>query len=56
MYKWIEKGLVSTVRTATGAPLICLSSLFNPSEEQIREHLRERRNHLEKTVRKREVS
>ena len=56
IYQWIERGLVSTVRTARGTPLICLSSLFSPSDEEARQHLRERRDYLEESVRKRKVS
>jgi len=56
MYQWMEKGLVSTVRSSSGTPLVCLSSLFSPSEEEARQHLRERRDSLEKSVRKHEVS
>jgi hypothetical protein len=33
MYKWIQKGLVSSVRTPGGRTLICFSSLFVPPEE-----------------------
>jgi excisionase family DNA binding protein len=29
IYQWIEKGLVSTVRSAAGRQLVCFSSLFN---------------------------
>lgn len=32
IYQWIDKRLVSAVRTASGAPLICLSSLFSPPD------------------------
>lgn len=56
MYQWMEKGLVSTVRSSSGTPLVCLSSLFSPSEKEARQHLRERRDALEKRMRKREVS
>jgi len=56
MYQWMEKGLVSTVRSSGGTPLVCLSSLFSPSDEEARQHLRERRYALEKRMRKREVS
>ena len=56
MYQWMEKGLVSTVRSSSGTPLVCLSSLFSPSEEEARQHLRERRDELEQSGRKREVS
>ena len=33
IYQWIEKGLVSTVRSAGGRQLVCFSSLFNQSCE-----------------------
>lgn len=56
MYQWIENGLVSVVHIASGAPLICYSSLFAPSDEELREYLQENRQRVEKTVRKREVS
>jgi excisionase family DNA binding protein len=29
IYQWIEKGLISTVRSAAGRQLVCFSSLFN---------------------------
>jgi excisionase family DNA binding protein len=29
IYQWIDKGLVTTCRTASGRQLICYSSLFN---------------------------
>ena len=29
IYQWIEKGLVTTCRTASGRQLVCYSSLFN---------------------------
>ena len=32
IHEWVNKGLVSTVRSASGTPLICLSSLFVPSD------------------------
>jgi hypothetical protein len=56
LYQWIERGLVSTVRTTSGTPLVCLTSLFAPSNEEAREHFRPKRDVLEQTVRKREVS
>lgn len=56
MYEWIDKGLVSTVRSSSGAPLICLSSLFAPSKDEVREHLRQKHHHFKESVRKREVS
>ncbi len=34
IYKWIDKGLVSRVRTAGGRSLICFSSLFVPLAEK----------------------
>lgn len=56
LYQWIEKGLVSVVRTSGGTPLVCLSSLFAPSEHEVREHLQSKRDELKKSVRKRAVS
>lgn len=56
MYQWMEKGLVSTVRSSSGTPLVCLSSLFSPSDEEARQYMRERRDALEKSMRKHEVS
>jgi len=29
IYRWIDKGLVTTCRTASGRQLVCYSSLFN---------------------------
>jgi hypothetical protein len=40
MYQWIDKGLVSTMRSASGRLLICLTSLFGPSNEAINESRR----------------
>jgi excisionase family DNA binding protein len=31
IYQWIDKGLVTTCRTASGRQLVCYSSLFNGS-------------------------
>lgn len=42
IYQWIEKGLVSTVRTASGTPLVCLSSLFAPRDEESGESQQQR--------------
>lgn len=56
MYQWMGNGLVSTLRTSSGTSLVCLSSLFSPSDEEAHQHLRERRGALEKSVRKRAVS
>ena len=33
MYQWVDKKLVSAVRSASGRLLICFSSLFDPSDE-----------------------
>jgi hypothetical protein len=48
MYQWIEKGMVSTVRCSSGAPLICLTSLFAPTDEEFRDHLRDKREQAPK--------
>jgi hypothetical protein len=32
IYRWIEKGLVTTCLTASGRQLVCYSSLFNARE------------------------
>jgi len=32
LYRWIENGQVSTMRSANGQQLVCLSSLFIPDE------------------------
>ena len=37
MYQWIDKGLVSIVRSTSGTPLVCFSSLFVPSGEEVGE-------------------
>jgi excisionase family DNA binding protein len=33
IYDWLQKGLVSSVRTCGGRQLVCLSSLFDPREK-----------------------
>lgn len=48
IYTWIDRGLVSTVRTASGRLLICLSSLFLPSDQGNNDALREQAKHLTK--------
>ncbi len=52
IYQWIDKGLVSTVRSASGAPLICMSSLFAPADEKAHESSQKRHDQMKKTVRK----
>src|SRR5713101_1165728 len=44
IYQWMENGLISTVRTSGGAPLICFSSLFTPSEKEFGEYMQEKRD------------
>ena len=57
MYQWINNGLVSKVRSASGAPLVCFSSLFAPSDEEADEHSEESRDYLElESVRKSKLS
>ena len=41
IYTWIDKGLVTVVRSASGGPLICLSSLFIPTSEEGDDRIRE---------------
>lgn len=37
IYTWMEKGLISYRRLASGARLVCLSSLFLPAEGNVRD-------------------
>ncbi len=39
IYQWIDKGLVSTVRSSSGRLRVCFSSLFSPSSKKDRESL-----------------
>jgi hypothetical protein len=44
IHEWMNKGLVSSMRSASGTPLICYSSLFVPQElEGVSIHDREGR-------------
>jgi excisionase family DNA binding protein len=56
IHRWIEDGRVTAVRTSGGAPLICLSSLFVPDDEEFRECLRRELDPLKKSVPKRAIS
>ena len=38
IYQWIDKGLISTVRNASGRLLICFSSLFSSSSNKADEN------------------
>lgn len=55
IYQWIEKRFVSTVRTASGSPLVCLSSLFAPRDEETGESVQQQRTVGKESVQKRAI-
>ena len=55
LYQWIDKGLVSMIRSASGSPLICLTSLFIPSDEELNKCPQKKEDDTEEFVSKPEI-